>query len=367
MTDAQSGKLLLILILFGITPLHAQETENESYRGRTVALPFLSYTPETRLMFGGLLAYQFKPHGAGPETRASQILTSGMYTLNRQLIIEFIPSVILPDERWFLDGVYQYAYFPDNYWGVGSFSRREAELGVEYRRLNFQQTVLRQAAPDLYVGPRIRWSRLSNIEFTDQEGDPVSLETISGANGSTLSGLGFAARWDKRNSITAPTENHYLELTALFYPKMLGATHPHQSWQLDARKYLDLHQDKRSVLAFHFRLRMTAGEVPFQEYSLLGGREIMRGYYEGRFRDANAAQFQAELRQHLVGRFGFAVFIATGEVWDRLGDLDLGNPKIAGGVGLRFNMNPEDISNIRIDYGFGRHDSGLYISVGEAF
>lgn len=365
--DANAWKVVLLLALLNTTPLYPQDGAMEPYDGKTFALPFASYTPETRLMFGGLLVRQFKPRGAGPDTRASQSLFSGMYTLNRQLIIEFIPNVIFPQERWILDGAYQYSFFPDNYWGVGPYTTSEDEMNVEYRRFNFQQSVLRKVGDGLYAGPRLRWSRVSRVEFTDHNDEVVPPAMIEGAEGSTLPGLGFAVRWDKRNSITFPTKNHYLELTALFYPEFLGASHPHYSWQLDGRKYLDLRNDRQSILAFHVRLRLSGGEIPFQEYAPLGGREIMRGYYEGRFRDANAAQVQAEWRRHVYGRFGIALFAATGEVWDKLGDFNLDNPKFAAGAGVRFNFNPEDQSNIRLDYGFGRHGGGLYVTVGEAF
>ncbi|MEK6481027.1 BamA/TamA family outer membrane protein [Catalinimonas sp. 4WD22] len=360
-------KTVIILTLIGITPLFAQEAGVEKYHSKTVVLPFASYTPETRLMFGGLLMYQFKPRAAGIETRASQILSSGIYTLNHQLIFEFLPNVILPQEQWLLDGTYQYAFFPNNYWGIGAYTLDDDKVNVEYRRINFQQTVLRKIASKFYAGPILRWSRLSAVEFTDQNDDQIPTDMIKGGNGSSLSGIGFTIRWDKRNSITYPTENHYLDLSTLFYPEILGTTHPHLSWQLDGRKYMDLKNDKNSVLAFHFRLRMTTGELPFQEYSLLGGREILRGYFEGRFRDANAAQVQAEFRQHLYKRFGLAVFIGAGEVWNKFEHFNLDNPKYAGGMGLRFNLNPEDRSNIRIDYGIGKHDRGLYITIGEAF
>lgn len=367
MNDAKTWAAIWLLMLIFSMPLFAQEETEEPYSGNTVVLPFLSYTPETRWMFGGLLAYQFKPRGAGPETRASQVLFSGIYTLNSQLIIEFIPSVILPEERWMLDGYYNYSFFPDNYWGIGPRTTSEEEIDVEYRRLDFRQSALRQIATDLYAGPVLRWNRLSRVTFLNGDGDPLEAKIIPGSEGSTLPGFGFSVRWDKRNSITFPTEKHFLELSAIFYPDLLGASHPHHSWQLDARKYFDLRDNETSILAVHARLRMTAGDPPFQEFSLLGGREIMRGYYMGRFRDKNAVQLQAELRQHLFGRFGIAVFVAAGEVWDQFSDFTLGNPKIAGGAGIRFNMNPDDTSNIRIDYGIGRHDSGLYITVGEAF
>lgn len=357
----------MLLAMLSSVCLLGQQASQDLYADKTVILPFASYTPETSLMLGGMLMRQFKPAGADSETRASQMLFSGIYTFNKQLIVEWIPIVILPEEKWILDGVYQYAFFPDNYWGIGPLSQKEDELDVEYRRFHFQQAALRQVASGLYVGPRVRWSRLSNIEFSDPDGGLIPGNVISGGTGSTLPGVGFSVRWDKRNSITAPTENHYLELTALFYPNFLGATHPHQSWQLDARKYLDLRKDKKTILAFHLRTRLTGGDLPFQEYSLIGGREIMRGYYEGRFRDAHAFQLQAELRQHLIGRLGLAVFLAGGEVWGPLNHFNLSNPKIAGGLGLRFNLNPEDTNNIRIDYGITRHGGGLYVTIGEAF
>lgn len=233
MKSANTWGLVIILLLAVGTLLQAQETPETTYQAKTVVLPFASYTPETRLMFGGMLMHQFKPRSAGAETRASQLLTSAFYTLNKQVIVEFIPIVILPQEKWLLDGVYQYAYFPDRYWGVGPHTRGEDELSVEYSRFNFQQTILRKVSDGLYAGPRLRWSRLSNIEFTDSNDELVPPEDIEGAERSTLPGVGFSIRWDKRNSITAPAKNHYLELTTLFYPKMLGASHPHQSWQLD--------------------------------------------------------------------------------------------------------------------------------------
>lgn len=358
--------LFLLFTLLGVARLDAQESDT-LYRNKLVALPFASYTPETRLMFGGVLNYQFKPRGAGPETRTSQLLTSAIYTLNGQLILEVMPIVILPRERWLFDGFYQYAFFPDRYWGVGPLTGDDDELDVEFRRLNFHQAFLRRLAPGLYAGPRLRWTRLARIEFTEADGEPAPTDDITGAEGSTLPGIGFAARWDRRNSITAPTKNHYLELTALFYPEWLGATHPHHSWQLDGRKYFDLRNDGQSVLAVQLLLRMGGGEIPFQEYSLLGGRQIMRGYYEGRFRDAHAAQLQVEFRQHLFGRFGAVAFLGAGEVWNRFGEFTLENPKFAGGLGLRFNLNPDDTTNLRFDYGIGPHGGGFYFTIGEAF
>jgi len=357
----------LPVILFCISPLYAQETEREAYQSKKVILPFMSYTPETSLMGGGLMMVQFKPLGAGIETRASQLILSGIYSLNRQLMIELTPNVILDGDEWLFEGRYEYSFFPDNYWGVGPFTGKNDEINVEFRSIQFQQAVLKNIGNDLYTGLNVRWVRLSGVQFSSNDGEPFPDKIISGRNGSRLTGAGFSLRHDKRNSITYPTEKHYLELSTLHYPRLSGSSHPHSSFLLDARKYYGLKESSTSVLAFHFQARFTSGNVPFQEYSLLGGREIMRGYFEGRFRDANAAQIQAEWRQILYKRIGMAVFVSGGEVWNRFKDFNLTNPKYSGGAGLRFNLNPNDTNNLRIDYGIGKHGSGIYITIGEAF
>ncbi len=211
MKIANARAIFFLFALFIIKLLPAQEQAAEPYQSKAVILPFASYTPETRLMFGGVFVHQFKPGGAGPETRTSQNLFSGIYTLNRQLNIEFIPNVILRQEGWMLDGYYQYAFFPENYWGVGPDVSDEDELNVEYRRFDFRQKFLGRMAPGLYAGPGIRWAKLTNVAFTGENDEEVPVAGIDGASGSTLPGFGLSIRWDKRNSITFPTENHFLD------------------------------------------------------------------------------------------------------------------------------------------------------------
>lgn len=360
--------IILYLILIGILfhfPLKAQDETDSVYKNQFIPLPFASYSPETRLMFGGLLVYQFKPKNAHHETRASQILTSAIYTLNQQIIFEVIPIIILKDENWLLEGILQYQYFPNNYWGIGPNAQDEDLVNIQYRQFNFRQGAFKKIGEGLYLGPMLRWTRLSDFELENLNNMPI--KEIPGDEGSSLTGLGFSIRWDKRNSITAPTSNHFVDLSAFYYSRFLGTTHPHLQVQLDGRKYFDLNGNKKRILALHGRIRVTEGSLPFQEYSMIGGWEIMRGYFMGRFRDFNALQVQAELRQHLYGRFGLAAFIATGEVWDNHWNISFSNPKYAGGLGIRFNINPKDTNNIRLDYGIGRHDRGLYIKISEAF
>lgn len=148
---------------------------------------------------------------------------------------------------------------------------------------------------------------------------------------------------------------------------MVESSHPYTLYELDARKYLNLSNGGKSVLALQSLVQLNSGNPPFNNLADIGGDRINRGYYQGRFRSQNSAQVQAELRQLVIGRFGFTVFAATGEVWNRFENFTLDNFKWTAGAGLRFNLNKEDPTNIRIDYGIGKHTSGFYLQFGEAF
>jgi len=363
---------ILIILIFNITsPVISQASgevvEDTTYTNRLTLLPVLGSTPETSFMFGAVAMQQFKPRGAGTETRPSNVILSAIYTLNSQILVELVPSIILPDESWILDGRMFAYYFPDRYWGIGPETENDDEVGVEYKMFNIRQMALKKIRPSVYAGPVFRWYKNYDFTFTDDDDEEFVPEDVMGTDGGSAFGIGGVFRWDKRNSIMTPTENHFIELSVLFFPELFGSSFRYSQIRFDARKYIDLNRDGKSVFALHSRVQATGGDVPFLDLADLGGREIMRGYYQGRFRDKHSVQFQAEWRQHIRGRFGFVLFSGIGEVWSSMDEINLNNIKWAGGGGLRFNLNPGDPTNIRLDFAAGRETSGLYLTFGEAF
>ncbi len=341
--------------------------QDSTYKNKYLILPAISVSPETSLMLGGVLIWQFKPQKAGWDTRSSNLLISAIYTLKNQILCSFVPEVILPEERWIFTGNHFLVYFPEKFWGVGSNTQNSDELSVLYTQLNIEQSFLKKIKRDVYLGSQFRWSGLSGVRFKDSGGNPVSSPDVRGNRGATSAGLGFVARWDTRNSILNPTKDFYIDLSVLFNPSFFGSTYSYSSVQLDARKYFDLHQNESTIIAFQTISRLTSGSPSFRDLSLIGGDVIMRGYYEGRFRDNNAAQIQTELRRRLIGRFGFTLFSAVGNVWRKFNDLSLKETKWTSGIGLRFDLNPRDTNNLRLDFGIGPHTSGFYLMFGEAF
>ena len=61
--------------------------------------------------------------------------------------------------------------------------------------------------------------------------------------------------------------------------------------------------------------RFTYGNTPWGLLSTFGGSSSMRGYFEGRFRDKSVITACAELRQHVLGRSGVAIWGGAGTVF----------------------------------------------------
>ncbi|MGM0507458.1 MAG: BamA/TamA family outer membrane protein [Bacteroidota bacterium] len=365
---------LLPLLLLGMCAevslaqgVSSADEDSTTYRNRVLFLPAIGSSPETGFLLGAVAVPQFKIGDAGPETRSSSVLLSGIYTFRNQILISVLPDLILPREEWVIQGDHFLTYFPEYIWGAGPHTREEDKLSVIYTRLNLKQSVLKQVAPSLFAGPYLHASRLYNVRFEDSDGAIVDDPGLRGSDGSTVVGLGGVVRWDRRNSNMTPTENYLIEFTAATYPSWAGSSDPYGLYLADARRYVDLTGDASSVLALQALVRLTSGSPPFTDLSKLGSDKINRGYYEGRFRDQNSAQLQAELRQHVKGRVGFTLFAATGDVWDRFDTFSMSTFKWSAGAGFRFNLNPEDTTNIRIDLGFGRESVGFYLQFGEAF
>lgn len=357
----------LTIISFSLYGQEIKESDKIEYRNNILFLPALGSSPETGFMFGAVIVPQFKFDEKDAETRSSSVLFSGIYTTKNQILLSLLPDIILEKESWILNGNYFVNYFPESYWGVGPFTTNSEESTVLYTQVNLEQRILRNVGPGLFTGPYLRWSRLYNVRFENTRGEAISRPNVKGAEGSTSAGLGWTMRLDRRNSNMTPTSNHFLELSIIGYPSWLGNTNSYTLYELDARKYLDLKNDGSSILAFQSLLQLNSGNPTFNDLATLGGDRINRGYYGGRYRDQNSIQMQTELRKNVIGRFGFTVFAATGEVWNKFEDFTMRNYKWTAGGGLRFNLNKEDPTNIRIDYGFGKNTNGFYLQFGEAF
>lgn len=360
--------LLLLCAACSISlPAAARQTATDStYDANIFFIPALGSMPETGFFFGGVAIPQFKVGSTHADTRSSSVLVSALYTLKNQVLVSVVPEVFTAGDRWVLSGAYSGNYLPQDFWGVGPDTPDSAQVKAIYTSLAGQQTVLKRVGRSAFVGPFVRWTRVMDVRF-EHEDEQIAPPAVPGATGSTTAGIGVAARLDRRNSVMTPTTNSFLGAVIQAYPSLLGTTNPFLALDLDARKYLNLSGDGRSVLAFQGAASLRSGDPSFYDLAQLGGDEIGRGYYEGRYRDRNGLQVQAEWRRTVYGRIGLTLFSSVGRVWGRPWNPGMDHLHPAAGVGLRINVNRADPTNLRIDLGFGQEGTAFYLQFGEAF
>src|SRR5690606_17025280 len=110
---------------------------------------------------------------------------------------------------------------------------------------------------------------------------------------------------------------------------------------------------------------------PFYLTPQLGSDAMMRGYYQGRYRDKSYLSGQGELRYRVHPRIGLAAFVAAGNVYSDA--IDLSATKFSGGGGFRYFFDLEHNTSVRFDYAIGeknpgeKRQGGFYLALGQAF
>lgn len=245
------------------------------------------------------------------------------------------------------------------YWGVGYYMNIEDANESKYKYFNTQAEVafVFRLAPSFYIGP------LATVEFI-QGRDFKRPELWAGEPKQTFNlGLGFTVQFDSRDYITAPSEGIYFRFDQRFNPRFMFNRYAFSLSELTFSTYRRLWRG--SVLAFQLHSRLTYGNTPWGLLSTLGGSDVMRGYFEGRFRDKSEIDFCLELRQHVYHRNGLVAWVGAGSVFPKFSAIRL--KKILPNYGIGYRWEFKDKVNVRLDLGFGRHQTGFIFSINEAF
>ncbi len=367
---------LAALALLSAGPLRAQGDSLEApppvperYRNRLLALPYVSYSPQTKLQFGVGGGLQFKWPGARADsaTRPSYLAANGAYTTRGQWVTSVGASLYLPRNRWWLAGGIAAGYFPATYYGVGPRTRPADGMLLEQHFLAADVRVLRRVHGELSAGLHYRGASYSRVKWEVPSLIPAGL---AGGRGGVVSGAGLVAQLDSRNSTATPMRGHYLLVDLLRFGSWSGSDFAYNAAALDARAYLPV-RGGRDVIALALYGQWNGARVPIQSMAMLGGitsQDLMRGVYLGRFRDRNELVAQADYRGHLIWRFGYVCYGSAGNVYGSPGNGLFDEMKFTYGAGLRFNINRADPLNIRVDYTLTSFGSrGLSLGAAEAF
>jgi len=336
-------------------------------RGATIVpLPAVFYQPETGWGFGGLVTYYFRPGDPTPSfVPPSELGGSLIFTTRSQILASLGTRLYLDGGALRVVGNGSFIKFPTKFWGIGNDAPDEAEEDYTPLIAAFSGEVLREVRRGWFVGGRLQAAHRTLREVSDS-GQLVT-GTVPGSNdGRIVEGTLLFTR-DVRNNTIYPTAGRYYQLGLLGAATALGSNFGYAGVQLDFRGYVS--PGGRHVFAIRVVGAGRSGVSPFELLPALGGDVLLRGYYQGRFRDNVMVAFQGEYRFPVIWRIGLVGFGEAGQVAPAVADLGFKRFKTSVGGGLRFLLSSKEGLNIRADYGWGFdvESGGFYLGIGETF
>jgi len=356
----------ILIFILGLVLFKAKGQAEYSIKSKGInvfPLPVVYYTPETEFGFGAVSLFTFRFKGETSETRTSQFQFGGAYTQRDQLLFYLPYQLYYKNEKYYSFGELGYYKYSYRFFGVGNdlAAKNEELYNVNFPRVRLN--LMKLLKPSWYMGIRY-WFDGYDIVKT-QVGGILENENIEGADGGIVSSLGLISLYDSRDNYNYPSEGTYLEVLALPNYQFLGSDFEFSRFSIDYVKFLSYN---KNILALNLFGVSILGEAPFNELAFIGGRNKMRGYFEGRYRDRNLLMAQAEYRRFLFWKIGMVAFAGVGTVARNISDYEINKLKSTGGLGIRYQLDEKEKINIRLDYGIGEEgNSGIYLTIGEAF
>lgn len=335
----------------------APEMENEE---GMIFIPFAFYSPETSVGLGAsMLRYRKTDQELDIQ---NNVLGNAIVTLNKQFSIVFQYDGYRYRDIIKLDAEIESQLFPESYWGIGPDADHETEFTPLYGYIG--GSVKHKIIDDMYFGPVIRFYTSEIIETGIEDGEEDIFMGLPGNKTAQVAGGGFRLICDTRDDTFAPSHGVFLDYQIESFYEFRDE-YSNVRNEVDLRFYQQIIEGQ--VLALQLFGSFSDGTVPFQSLSRLGGSKLLRGYYEGRYRDRCYAASQLEWRGRIYKRFGMVAFGALGAVAPAVDDFQSNNLKYGYGLGFRYQLSSDQKINLRLDFGFGDDGMKFYFQALEAF
>ena len=344
---------LFFLLVFFIPTLHAEIRW----------LPVIASTPETGLQYGVLLLQSLDEEAVDGKLSSIQYVAINSTEKQQRLVVR--PTLYYFDYKLKLEPLINYSSFPEKYYGIGNDTQENSEEDFSSDYLFLKMRARYQLVSELHL---LMLASRDDREITEFEanGEIDSLLASSQLDEYTLHSRGGGLVWDTRDQPRYPDKGYYVELSREAFQ---GSSYDYHEDRIDLRAYYSI--GEKQVLAGHLlQVKQDGDKIPFINLSTIGGSDVVRGIFEGRYRAPEMEAAQIEYRKYgydILGlQTGFTVFAASGRVLEAFpGDDD----KLHSAVGLggHFFFNPEDRTTIRFDLAYGDEELGVYLMIDQAF
>lgn len=353
-----------IFVIFSISEIFSQEAitknqreEKPSKNLRIAAIPYFNYSRTIDFSYGAMAMgfYKLDPKDSiSPSTSTTVI---GVYSTSKSYV------AMVAQQFYFLEDTYRarlsigtgtgnLQFYDDLYTG-GQFI--DYSNYMRFALLRFS----RKIEEDLYLGISggISNSRTEfEIETPSEEEPAIDIP---------LNFAGLFIQNDTRNNVNYPSSGHNIIVDFKNFGEWLGNENSFNRLELTYDYYKNFETDNRVLLA-RFYSKISFGDVPFIGQQTVG-RDDIRGYSEGRYRDDQLYSIQAEYRYKFKSKFGIVGFGGFATVVPKFTDIFEKQILPGVGAGIRYRLLEKEKINIGIDVAAGRKDWSLSFRISDAF
>ena len=318
-----------------------------------------SYSAATSAGLGATASGLYSWDRSDPLLPKSNVSVFANASLSGMLAVGLRGNNFLPHEKYRLDYQLSFYTFPGEFWGMGFEQGADDSNKSDYHRikLQFKPSFLFRLGEAVFLGPVVDLEWVNSFSFENEA-------LLDGQDKSIVNyGLGFNFTYDTRDFVLNAWRGNYFRWEQMFYPSGFGNDYAFSYTDLTYCAYRQMW--KGGVLAMELHTLFNYGDVPWTMMAQVGVLGRMRGYYEGRYRDRNIMEGQVELRQHIKGRNGIALWVGLANVFPDFKHVYYDEILPNYGVGYRWEF--KERVNIRLDFGFTRDNPNFTFNINEAF
>lgn len=356
----------LFLLLTSLNFIFASDNDSIVSRKSFFVIPHAAYQQETSWSGGIAFGYYFKSNDI---SRISSVSGSAVYTVMNQFMLNISPKLYFHDKKGFLYANMNLRNYPDYYYGVGNTT---PIMKIGYTSRNFNLTLQPQylISENLYVGLSLAYKTENSYTDSTQLFLENEVYTRYGNAGWQKFGqlsMGILMAFDSRDNQFYPTKGSFAKFMVGISPTGFGNRYQLADFSLDFRNYQPVFRSHTFAIQAIASGVFGKTEIPFQLLPTLGGRDVMRGFRQGMYRDNLLFLVQSEYRLPVYKRLKAALFCSAGDVVNS-DNLKIDKLKLAYGAGLRYRLNDARV-HLRFDIAKNNYGEKIqfYITATEAF
>ena len=350
----------LVLVVAWAATGYAADVEEKEKALRVI--PLVTSSPLLGLGVGGAVSYLYDTKDGS--SSKSQLQVGGQYSNTDSLNLFIKNNAYFMENRLVSTTAFTFSSVNNEFPSNGQ--------DVEYNVASFlaKELLMYEVANRYYLGGELVFK---DIQYDPNNAAGADFIDQNGILDERNMGVGLVGSYDSRENKYYPSSATWITAKLNSFPEAFGAVDSYYSFIFDGRYYAKGFSEG-DVWAWQFYGQYGSEKTPDTGLPTLSGKSLLRGFPAGQFKARYLSGGQSEYRYaikntkfRISGFFGIAN-LAGGSYGDGGNSREDDGWYSAGGVGLRYAIQPKTGVDLRLDLvTTSENEQSLYLMLNQAF